>query len=123
MALQHHCSFTCACMATMANNREHSHGSSSTDSPACSAIHVLPQCRLQLSAEEVHERVLQALRLVGLEDCLERACHTLSGGQKQRVAIAGALVQNPQVSPRAQAVKALLMLSTAHVAMGISSSM
>ncbi|KAK9793737.1 hypothetical protein WJX73_006441 [Symbiochloris irregularis] len=53
--------------------------------------------RQKLPAAEVHRRVLEALRLVGMEDCLERACHTLSGGQKQRVAIAGALVQNPQV--------------------------
>ena len=59
--------------------------------------HAIKSRRLQLPADEVHRRVLNALDLVGMAAYLERGCHTLSGGQKQRVAIAGALVQQPQV--------------------------
>ncbi len=57
----------------------------------------LPLVYRNVSASERHQRALEALRLVGLE---ERAFHTpaeLSGGQQQRVAIARALVTDPAV--------------------------
>lgn len=52
-----------------------------------------------LSEAEIRERVVEALRLVNLtdEDAYERQVSTLSGGQKQRVAIAGALVEQPEL--------------------------
>ena len=39
----------------------------------------------------------ESLRLVGLEDKINRRCYSLSGGEKQRVAIARALVQKPKL--------------------------
>ena len=53
----------------------------------------------RLSEEEMRERVVRALRMVNLdeEDAYERQVATLSGGQKQRVAIAGALVEEPEL--------------------------
>ena len=52
-----------------------------------------------LSEEDVRERVVRALRTVNLtdDDAFERQVATLSGGQKQRVAIAGALVEEPEL--------------------------
>jgi len=53
----------------------------------------------RLSEEEMRERVVKALRMVNLDedDAYERQVATLSGGQKQRVAIAGALVEEPEL--------------------------
>lgn len=45
---------------------------------------------------EAREKILELIRLVGLEDKLHEKPRSLSGGQKQRVAIARALVLNPQ---------------------------
>ena len=45
---------------------------------------------------EAKERILELIRLVGLEEKLHAKPRELSGGQKQRVAIARALVLNPQ---------------------------
>ena len=47
----------------------------------------------------MRERVVRALRMVNLDedDAYERQVATLSGGQKQRVAIAGALVEEPEL--------------------------
>ncbi len=39
----------------------------------------------------------KSLKLVGLEDKVNRRCYALSGGEKQRVAIARALVQKPKL--------------------------
>ncbi len=47
--------------------------------------------------EEVRERTLEALALVGLEGLEDRASNALSGGQQQRVALARALVMKPKV--------------------------
>lgn len=50
------------------------------------------------SEEEIKERVLSAIRFVGLsEDILEKSPFELSGGQKRRVAIAGVLSMKPKV--------------------------
>jgi energy-coupling factor transport system ATP-binding protein len=48
-----------------------------------------------LPADEIHERVRQALTDVGILELRERAPQTLSGGQRQRLAIAGVLALRP----------------------------
>jgi energy-coupling factor transport system ATP-binding protein len=51
-----------------------------------------------LSREEIREKILWALELVGLgEEFLERQPHQLSGGEKQRVAIAAAVAREPEL--------------------------
>ena len=50
---------------------------------------------LQMYTRDQYARILEALRVVGLEDRVMDRCDRLSGGQKQRVAIARALVQRP----------------------------
>ena len=52
---------------------------------------------LGLSREEAHERAIQELRHVGLEDKNGHYPGQLSGGQKQRVAIARSLAMRPRV--------------------------
>ena len=51
----------------------------------------------RLTKEEMDKKVLEAARLVQIEDYLERLPAELSGGQQQRVAIARALVKMPKV--------------------------
>lgn len=46
---------------------------------------------------EMDERVMDALKLVGMEEYSERNVTKLSGGQQQRVAIARAIVNKPEV--------------------------
>ena len=53
---------------------------------------------MQLSEEEIRERVYEAAELVGLpEKLLEESPFELSGGQKRRAAIAGVLSMRPRV--------------------------
>ncbi|MEM9131782.1 MAG: ABC transporter ATP-binding protein [Actinomycetota bacterium] len=47
--------------------------------------------------EERQERVLEAARILDLEEFLERKPKNLSGGQRQRVAMGRAIVRQPQV--------------------------
>ncbi len=51
----------------------------------------------KLTKEQMAQRVLEAAKLVQMEELLDRKPSELSGGQQQRVAIARALVKNPRV--------------------------
>jgi iron(III) transport system ATP-binding protein len=53
--------------------------------------------RPRLGAPEIKARVMDALRLVGMEDFANRQATKLSGGQQQRVAFARALVRRPKL--------------------------
>ena len=57
----------------------------------------LPLIYQGLSSSVRHERVMQALGRVGLEQRLRHKPTELSGGQQQRVAVARALVTNPAI--------------------------
>ena len=50
-----------------------------------------------LSKEEIHKRVVEVARFLGIEELLDRYPSQLSGGQQQRVALARALVRKPRV--------------------------
>jgi energy-coupling factor transport system ATP-binding protein len=53
---------------------------------------------MNLTEEEVEERVYEALKTVGLnKNVLEKSPFELSGGQKRRVAIAGVLAMKPDI--------------------------
>jgi multiple sugar transport system ATP-binding protein len=47
--------------------------------------------------DEIRQRVLEAARILDLEEYLERKPKALSGGQRQRVAMGRAIVRKPQV--------------------------
>jgi ABC-type sugar transport system ATPase subunit len=51
----------------------------------------------KLPAAERQARVLEAVRLLGIEELLDRRPAQLSGGQQQRVALARALVRRPKL--------------------------
>lgn len=59
-----------------------------------------------------HDRTLELLRLVGLEDRVDSYPSGLSGGQKQRVAIARALANNPKILLCDEATSALDLETT-----------
>ena len=52
---------------------------------------------LGLSAEEVHQRVAEALEQVGLSGFEQRVPFHLSSGEKRRVALAGVLAMRPEI--------------------------
>jgi peptide/nickel transport system ATP-binding protein len=57
-----------------------------------------PIAKSALKKEEIKQKVVEALRLTGLDSSvLKRRTRELSGGQKQRVAIARAIVSDPQL--------------------------
>ena len=45
--------------------------------------------------EEIHDRAMHCLRLVGIEDQAQKMPHELSGGEQQRVSIGRALLNKP----------------------------
>ncbi len=53
--------------------------------------------QMGLSDKEVEERVMDCLKLLGIEDLKDRVPYHLSGGQKKWVALAAVLSLNPEV--------------------------
>lgn len=57
----------------------------------------LPLLYCSMANKERHDRAIEALHIVGLEDRAHHYPNQLSGGQQQRVAIARALVNDPRI--------------------------
>jgi multiple sugar transport system ATP-binding protein len=51
---------------------------------------------LGLTKPQIKERVLEAAKILGISDYLDRKPKALSGGQRQRVAVGRAIVRNPK---------------------------
>jgi len=51
----------------------------------------------KMSKEEINERVMNAAKILDIEEYLKRKPRALSGGQRQRVAIGRAIVRDPKV--------------------------
>ena len=59
---------------------------------------MLPALKLgKASKEEIREKALEDLNLLGIKDQAEKITSKLSGGQQQRVAIARALINSPTI--------------------------
>jgi lipoprotein-releasing system ATP-binding protein len=57
---------------------------------------MLPAMRLgKYSEEEIRERAMKKLDILGIKELAEKQANQLSGGQKQRVAIARSLINDP----------------------------
>jgi NitT/TauT family transport system ATP-binding protein len=72
---------------------------------------MLPLQVKHLPDDEAKQRVIQALKLVGLSDFNDSYPHHLSGGMEQRVAIARALVHKPKILMLDEPFRALDALS------------
>ncbi|QIY89431.1 methionine ABC transporter ATP-binding protein [Chryseobacterium gallinarum] len=66
----------------------------------------------RLSKEQIHKKVYELLKIVGLEDKANDYPKSLSGGQKQRVAIARALANDPHLLLCDEATSALDPVTT-----------
>src|ERR1019366_4776435 len=51
---------------------------------------------LGLTKAQIQERVMEAAKILGITDYLQRKPKALSGGQRQRVAVGRAIVRNPK---------------------------
>lgn len=51
----------------------------------------------KVNKEDIEKRVLEAAKVLGINDLLDRKPKQLSGGQRQRVALGRAIVRSPQV--------------------------
>ena len=51
---------------------------------------------LGLTKQQINERVLEAAKILGISEYLDRKPKALSGGQRQRVAVGRAIVRNPK---------------------------
>ena len=51
----------------------------------------------RMPKDEINARVMNAARIIGLDDLMNKKPGTLSGGQRQRVALGRAIVRNPTV--------------------------
>lgn len=51
----------------------------------------------RLEKEDLEERIVAQLRLVGLQDAIDKMPSELSGGMRKRVGLARALITNPQI--------------------------
>ncbi|MFA6235178.1 MAG: ATP-binding cassette domain-containing protein [Bacteroidota bacterium] len=49
------------------------------------------------SEEEINDRVIEQLRVVGLEDAIDKMPAELSGGMKKRIGLARAIIQHPRI--------------------------
>lgn len=66
----------------------------------CSSVYeevAFAPVQMGLSEDEVNGRVLDCLKLLGIENLAERSPYNLSGGEKKKVAIASVLSHNPGV--------------------------
>ena len=50
-----------------------------------------------VSKEEIHERILEAAKILDIEEYLDRKPKAMSGGQRQRVALGRAILRHPKV--------------------------
>ena len=50
-----------------------------------------------VNKEEIHKRILEAARILDIEEYLDRKPKAMSGGQRQRVALGRAILRNPKV--------------------------
>ncbi len=51
----------------------------------------------RLPRDEIQRRILEAARVLGIDELLDRKPAEISGGQRQRVAVGRAIVRNPKV--------------------------
>jgi phospholipid/cholesterol/gamma-HCH transport system ATP-binding protein len=53
--------------------------------------------QVRLTSDELEEKIIQQLQMVGLEDAIDKMPAELSGGMKKRIGLARALITNPRI--------------------------